>query len=127
MWRAGIVSGLLPIALVGCGAGREPEPELVFVSDEEADLVHIVDGRMGRIEGQLKTGETVHFLDAEAGKALAVAIICRLSSRSLAAVGRSVFACVYSAGGGREDGGGRLALVSARASRVLLRSCHNLR
>ena len=38
---------------------REPGlgPDRVYVSDEEADVVHVLDGRSGGVEGQLKTGE----------------------------------------------------------------------
>jgi PQQ-dependent catabolism-associated beta-propeller protein len=55
-WRWAL-SGLLLMGLAACEAEREPGPDLVFVSDEEADVVHILDGQSGRQEGQLKTGE----------------------------------------------------------------------
>lgn len=49
----------LCLGLVGLSACDDPTPgpDLVFVSDEEADVVHIVDGRSGGREGQLRTGE----------------------------------------------------------------------
>lgn len=45
----------LALITVGCS---EPPPstDLVFVSDEAANVVHIVDGATGRIEGSLATG-----------------------------------------------------------------------
>ena len=45
----------LALALAGC-AQPPPSTDLVFVSDEAANVVHIVDGATGRIEGSLATG-----------------------------------------------------------------------
>jgi PQQ-dependent catabolism-associated beta-propeller protein len=57
MRRLGILSGILLLWLSSCQAETSPGPDIVLVSDEEADVIHILDGRSGRVEGQLKTGE----------------------------------------------------------------------
>src|SRR5205085_8175415 len=46
---------LLLVWIAGC-SGSPPSTDLVFVSDEAANVVHIVDGATGRIEGSLATG-----------------------------------------------------------------------
>ena len=48
---------ILLLTVASCRGGGEPGVDLVYVSDEESDVVHIVDGRSGHLEGQLKTGE----------------------------------------------------------------------
>src|SRR3954454_8238222 len=45
----------LLLGVAGCSP-QQPSTDLVFVSDEGANLVHIVDGATGRIEGALATG-----------------------------------------------------------------------
>ena len=48
--------GLLPVLLASCAAAPETDPDLVLVSNEQRDLVHVVDGGSGTIEGRLETG-----------------------------------------------------------------------
>jgi PQQ-dependent catabolism-associated beta-propeller protein len=55
--RVGIHSCLLLICLTSCRSEHQPGPDVILVSDEQADVVHILDGRSGHVEGQLKTGE----------------------------------------------------------------------
>jgi PQQ-dependent catabolism-associated beta-propeller protein len=43
------------LALAACGAGRKGD-DLAFVSDEAANVVHLVDGASGTVEGELRTG-----------------------------------------------------------------------
>src|SRR5688500_10223538 len=57
MRRRGTLPGLLLVCLTACQGEPEPGPDLVLVSDEEADVIHVVDGRSGRVERRLGTGE----------------------------------------------------------------------
>jgi DNA-binding beta-propeller fold protein YncE len=57
MMRLAILLSACLTLLAGCQADSGPGPDLVFVSDEQADVVHIIDGRSGRVEGRLETGE----------------------------------------------------------------------
>jgi PQQ-dependent catabolism-associated beta-propeller protein len=45
------------VLLSACAAAEKPGPDRVFVSNEEADVVQVLDGRSGHREGELKTGE----------------------------------------------------------------------
>lgn len=43
------------LLLAACGAARKGS-DIVFISDEAANVVHVIDGATGAIEGELKTG-----------------------------------------------------------------------
>lgn len=43
------------LALAACGSTAKG-PDMVFVSDEAANVVHLVDGASGAVEGELRTG-----------------------------------------------------------------------
>ena len=45
----------LALPLAAC-TRQGPGPDRVFVSDEKANVVHVLDGRSGTIEGELRTG-----------------------------------------------------------------------
>ncbi len=53
----GVLAGtVIALALSGC-SNAPRGPDHVFVSDEEADVVHVLDGVSGAVEGVLQTGE----------------------------------------------------------------------
>lgn len=53
---AGRLACLGLLVLAACSR-PQPGPDRVFVSDEEADVVHVLDGLTGRVEATLRTGE----------------------------------------------------------------------